>query len=70
MFKFIHGDDYRSAIEWLKAKGATDEMLGRAYAVWYEYEWNSMLNSYYKHWHLSNAPVGFKLHGNRHPMGE
>ena len=32
MFKFIHGEDYRSAIEWLKAKGATDEMLGRAYA--------------------------------------
>ena len=32
MFKFIHGEDYRSAIEWLKAKGATDEMLGKAYA--------------------------------------
>ena len=47
-----------------------DISRGDVYGVWYEYEWNSTLNSYYKHWHLSNAPVGFKLHGNRHPVSE
>ena len=47
-----------------------DISRGDVYGVWYEYEWNSRLNSYYKHWHLSNAPVGFKLHGNRHPVSE
>ena len=47
-----------------------DISRGDVYGVWYENEWNSTLNSYYKHWHLSNAPVGFKLHGNRHPVSE
>ena len=47
-----------------------DISRGDVYGVWYEYKWNSMLNSYYKHWYLSNAPVGFKLHGNRHPVSE
>ena len=52
----------------IETKG--DISRGDVYGVWYEYEWNPMLNSYYKHWHLSNAPVGFKLHGNRHPVSE
>ncbi len=47
-----------------------DLSRGDVYGAWYEYKWNSMLNSYYKQWHLSNAPVGFKLHGNRHPASE
>jgi len=48
----------------------TDMPRGDIYGVWYEYVPNSSGLGYNKVWHLSNAPVGFKLHGNRHPVSQ
>ena len=31
MFKFIHGEDYRSEVRYWKSRGVTDEMFGKAY---------------------------------------
>jgi len=47
-----------------------DISRGDVYGVWYEYVPNSSGPGYNKVWHLSNAPVGFKLHGNRHPVSQ
>ena len=47
-----------------------DISRGDVYGLWYEQVWNPSRNAYDKVWQLGLAPVGFKLHGNRHPVSE
>lgn len=45
-----------------------DISRGDVYGLYYTYEWNSTLSRWDRVWHLGLAPVGFKLHGTRHPQ--
>ena len=47
-----------------------DISRGDIYGLWYTNVLNAAGTRYDKVWQLGNAPVGFKLHGNRHPVSE
>lgn len=47
-----------------------DISRGDIYGLWCQYTLNDEGTAWNKSWQLSNAPVGFKLHGNRHPVSE
>ena len=50
--------------------GKGDISRGDIYGLWYTNVLNAAGTRYDKVWQLGNAPVGFKLHGNRHPVSE
>ena len=58
MFRFIHGDDWREAVEHWKERGATDEMFAEAYAKIAKRNMNASVGteaSYKCLWSLTNG---------------
>lgn len=47
-----------------------DISRGDVYGLWYRWILNGAGTEYIKDWQLSLAPVGFKTHGNRHPVSQ
>lgn len=47
-----------------------DISRGDVYGLYYEHVWNAANNNWDKKWHLELSKVGFKDHGNRHPMSQ
>ena len=47
-----------------------DLTYGDVYGLHYTSSWNRVNRRWDKFWELSNAPIGFGLHGNRHPSSQ
>lgn len=47
-----------------------DLSYGDVYGLHYTSSWNRVTRRRDKFWELSNAPIGFGLHGNRHPVSQ
>jgi len=47
-----------------------DLSYGDIYGLHYTSSWNRVNRRWDKFWELSNAPIGFGLHGNRHPVSQ
>lgn len=47
-----------------------DLTYGDVYGLHYTSSWNRVNRRWDRFWELSNAPIGFGLHGNRHPVSQ
>ena len=47
-----------------------DLSYGDIYGLHYTSSWNRVNRRWDKFWELGNAPIGFGLHGNRHPVSQ
>lgn len=51
----------------VRSDSKADLSFGDVYGAYYTSTWNRVTQKWDDHWLLGNAPVGFGLHGNRHP---
>lgn len=51
-----------------RSDSKADISYGDIYGVHYTSSWNRVSRKWEKHWMMDIAPVGFKHHGNRHPV--
>ena len=53
-----------------KTSDKGDISRGDVHGLWYRWVLNDAGTEYVKDWQLSLVPVGFKTHGNRHPVSQ